>query len=215
MELSGLSVFTVKLIVLLLPGVIAALIVETLTIHKTISQFRFLVFSIVLGSTCYFCLSIFGGIWNFIAIYFGWSPITFSIQDSFLTESKPLSILEILLAIFVSIPLSLLVSLFISKRWFNRIGHAIGVTKKYGGDSVYYYAMEQEQVVWARARLFDQDIWYEGLIDSFSEDEDNKEIYLKSVVVYRISDSEKLYELESVYLSLSKNGVILEIPPVQ
>lgn len=49
------SDFTIRLIIILIPGAIASLIVESLTIHKKWSHTRFIISSIILGGLT-FCL---------------------------------------------------------------------------------------------------------------------------------------------------------------
>lgn len=212
MEVSEL---TVRLVVLLLPGVIAALIVETMIIHRVhrpTAQFRFLIYSIVLGLASYFLLSVVVWCWNSIASHCGLASVTLSVWDALFTENQIISITQVAFAILVSIPLALFVSLVIYKRWFLRVGHFFGVTNKYGSDSIYYYAIEKDEVFWVRIKALKHDVWYEGSVDSFSEDSDTREIFLRSVVVYRLKDSKKLYELSSVYLCLRKDEMIIEVP---
>lgn len=56
---------------------------------------------------------------------------------------------------------------------------------------------------------------YHGWVKSFSENDNVSEIRLADVAVYNYSDSEFLYEVDEIYLSLNKHEIIIEIAKLE
>lgn len=207
MEISSL---TVKLIVLLLPGILAALLVEKITVHKPWGQFRFLLYAIVLGAISYAILSIFIDIYNlFVATK---HQITLTFWQSLFLPAQAVKPLEVIFAVIIGILIAILASLAITKNWVIRLARKARATEKYGDESLYYFSLNSPEISWVWVKLPEVGLLYEGWRESFSEDVNVREILLRSVKVYRLNDSEFLYELPAVYLSMPRNKVIIEIP---
>ena len=50
------------------------------------------------------------------------------------------------------------------------------------------------------------------MVNSYSETAEFKEIVLRDVKVYDYTTSQLMYELDKVYLSRPKDGIIIEVP---
>lgn len=57
-------------------------------------------------------------------------------------------------------------------------------------------------------------ITYHGVINSFSETSDFKEIVLRNVKVYDYETSTLAYTLDKIYLSKPKDNLVIEIPTI-
>jgi len=53
---------------------------------------------------------------------------------------------------------------------------------------------------------------YHGVVAAFSETDEIKEIVLNDVTVYQYDTSDKLYDIERIYLSKPKDSLIIESP---
>lgn len=94
----------------------------------------------------------------------------------------------------------------------NRFGKWLKLTNKYGDENLYSYFLNAKEVEEVYVRDIENGLTYHGLINSFSENDDIKELVLIDVVVYEYESSKKLYELDKIYLSKSKESLIIELP---
>ena len=213
-----ISQLAVRLIILLLPGVISALLVEVLTVHKKWSQFRFGLYSVVLGLIAYAVLQTLAAAFNGALHEFNitcFNPVNLTFWDSLFDDTKPVKSGEVLIAVVLSIPIGYFASFTITKKWINRLGYKLKVTEKYGDESLYYYSLNSPDVSWVRVRLDNKGLIYEGWRQSFSEDEHGRELVLRDVKVYRLVDSAFLYNLPVAYLSASYQDLVIEFPVIQ
>lgn len=204
------SSLTVKIIVLLLPGIVAALLVEKITVHKAWGQFRFLLYSIVLGAISYAILSVVVDIYN-LSVSTRYH-VTLTFWQSLFSTTQAVNPLEVIFSVVTSILIAVLASVAITKNWVIRVARMAKFTEKYGDESLYYFSLNSPEISWVWVKLAEEGLLYEGWRESFSEDANVREILLRSVKVYRLEDSQYLYDLPAVYLSMARNKVIIEIP---
>ena len=196
---------TLRLIFLFLPGLIAFLVVEALTIHRSIPMVRVFLYSLVLACLCYLSYYPFTLIPGL--------NLPFSFGDSLMDGKKNLDFFEISLVTLCSIPLALFISLAFNKHWLHRAALWLGVSNKFHDADVWSLVMNMQGSEWVVVRDLEQDLIYEGWVVAFSDSTDDfAEVLLTEAKVYRNSTGEELYEVPGVYLSTRHGNKTVEFP---
>ena len=128
-----------------------------------------------------------------------------------------ISWLEIAGASFIGIILAFIAAYAYNRKWWNRLGQKLHVTKKFGDEDVWSFFLDlPETAKWVFVRDYKQDLVYYGWIKAFSESEKRRELVLMEVQVFSnfASDSvpKALYEAEAVYISRESDEMSIEIP---
>ena len=201
--------FVVKIILLFLPGVIAFLIIERITIHKEIKIHRLIIYSLLLGFICY---SIFNLIMMIIKNNVNYR-CSFFIS---LTENniQSLDLIEIFYVALISIFVGYISSYLINYKILHKIAYIIKASKKFGDIDVWSYIMNSsnEEIEWVVVRDIENDLIYEGWVNAFSDGNDRNELFLRYVIVFRNSTGKKLYEVPALYLARNRDKLIIEFP---
>ncbi len=200
MEISEL---TLKLILLLIPGSIACILYERLTVHYEWSSFKFITNAILFGALSYIIAQ--------IVFNIGRVDTSFQIFWKNL-PTKEIPYLVIVKASIVSVFVGLTATGLDHYKVINRFGKWIKLSNKYGDENLYSYFLNAEDTEEVYVRDIENGLTYHGLIDSFSDNEDVKEIVLIDVVVYDYESSDKLYNLDKIYLSRTSENLIIELP---
>lgn len=200
MEISEL---TLKLILLLIPGSIACILYERLTIHKQWNSFKFITNAILFGSISYVLAQI---VFNICTIDLSFNSFWENLP------SKEIPYVVIVKASILSIFVGLIAAGLDHYKIINRFGKWIKLTNKYGDENLYSYFLNAKEVEEVYIRDIENKLTYHGFVNSFSEVDEIKEIVLLDVVVYDYETSQKLYELDKIFLSRSKENLIIELP---
>lgn len=198
-----ISELTLKLILLLIPGSLACIIYERLTIHKQWTSFKFITNAILFGAISYL---IAGVLYNIC----GTDESFKSFWDNLPTKDIPYNV--ILKSSLISIFVGLASTGIDHYKLINRFGKLIKLTNKYGDENLYSYFLNAEEVDEVYVRDIENKLTYHGFVNSFSETDEIKELVLLDVVVYDYDTSTKLYALDKIYLSKSKENLIIELP---
>lgn len=207
------SDFTIRLIILLIPGAIASLIVESITIHNKWTQFRFIVSSIILGGASFCVLQVL--YWAFQlcrSCRNGFAFENLQTWDCFFKKESTIVPLEIFFCLIVSVVVGYLVSYLIQHKAIFKLAKRLNVSRKFGDDSLYYQYLNSADVDWVYVRDKTTGLTYMGQVESFSEDEKNKELLLRNVTVYSYENSDELYKLKQIYLKFNERDVVIELP---
>lgn len=197
MEISEL---TFKLIMLFIPGAVASIIVEQLTIHKEWNAFRFITNSVVLGILSYLLLQII-----YLIPIFNETSASLDFWHS-TNNVKSIPFLEILFSSLIGIVLGFIITLGIQKKWLFKIASFLKVSYKYGDECLFYYFLDTKDLSEIYVRDFEQKLTYHGFIQTFSESELERELVLKDVDVYTLNKSKLLYHTEIVFISKPKSS---------
>jgi len=197
------SEFTLKLILLLIPGGVASIIFEKLTIHKSWEPFKFVTYSIMFGGFTYFLAGLTIDKWlNFHYLNNFWTDL----------QSKSINYNFILEAVCVAIIIGLVSAGLDNYKIINKLGKRLRLTTKYGDENLYSYFLNAKNITEVYVRDLERNITFHGLIDSFSETDEIKEIVLRDVKVYDYTTSAWCYNLDKVYISKPKDNLVIEIP---
>lgn len=196
----------------MLPGIFAALIVDNLTVHKGWDNFRFPLYSLLLGIVCYLFMQAVLEVANVILdTKYGlrfWGVVGNDAKSGDLH----VDFRELFAAMLVSIFLGITVSAIINKKIVHRLASELGITEKYGDESLFYFFLNSPDVGWVRVTIFAESKVYEGYRESFSDSDGVREVLLRDVNVYRLQDSALLYHLDSAYLSSNSESFVIEKP---
>lgn len=202
-----LSEFTLRLIVIFLPGLIAFIIVEQLTVNKETAPYRFFINALMMGFLCYL-------------LYYPFSLIPvlnlkFSFIASLSSNKVPLDFKEIGVVVLLAIPMGLVVSLFINRKYLHKAAQWLKVTNKFGDHDVWSYILNSEIPGWVVIRDKDSDLMYEGWIQATSDSTDKDELFLRDVKVFSNSTGELFYEVPGLYLPRNRESLIIEFPALR
>lgn len=212
MEISSL---TLKLIVLLIPGAIAAKIFQIVTVNKPWSEFQFVVNSIILGVISYLTMQ--------FLIYTPTAIVSGFCGEGWLPPAKPLEIWgklseggsipysEVFWAGVISVGIGILVSLIDNHKWINQLAQRVSLSNKYGDQNLYSYFLNAKETQVVYVRHAKRGLTFHGSVQSYSETDNIKELVLYDVTVYTYPDSEELYSINQLYLSIPKEeDVVIE-----
>ena len=202
-----MSELTIKLIIILIPGAIATLIFGKLILHKEWSSFRFVLYSIMFGIVSYLILQL---IINGINVTIRDKLPELTIWSN-LSDASSIPYKEVGFASIISIILAFAASMIENRKVINRVAGFLGISGKFGDENLFSMFLNSKNVQYIYLRDIKNQLTYHGWVKSFSENENISEIRLCDVAVYNYSDSDFLYEVGEVYLSLNKQEIIIEL----
>ena len=86
-------------------------------------------------------------------------------------------------------------------------------TKRYSDEDLWSTILDEDSICRQAVhfRDFDKDLIFSGYVESFSQNEVNRELVLKDTVV-RTNGGQKLFDAPRLYVSCEKNSFLLEFP---
>jgi hypothetical protein len=208
-----ISTLTLKLFLLLIPGIIAATVYKKLIVStKMKSDFLFLINSFVLGIITYLLLQILYFTKIFTYNIFKNPNSEYKLLETFsnISDSNRIPFLEILFASLLSIIIGLFVTYLDSKKILHHISNKLNISNKYGDENLFTNFLNSNDLEWVYVRDLKNQLTYKGSVKMFSETENLKEIVLENVTVFNYPDSLLLYSIPKIYLSLQLNEIIIE-----
>jgi hypothetical protein len=203
-----ISELAFRLLLLFLPGLLCAYVIDELTIHRPRELAFFLLKSFVLGMGCYFTY------WAVIkGVHLLWpgAPLSELIFLRALVDSKvTFSFAEIAYVSILAVVVGCLVSFSAKHKLVNRLAQWSRVTKKFGELDVWGYMLNIPDIVWVTVRDHKNNLVYDGWIQAFSDDSKNAELLLRDVSIYKNDTGERLYQSGAVYLSRDRGDISIE-----
>jgi hypothetical protein len=134
------------------------------------------------------------------------------IINRFLNNSEIIDLLSVITVSFVGILLSFFLAYIINNKFLNRIGQFLNVTSKFGDESVWDFFHNKPKKDWVVVRDLKNDIMYYGWISIYSDyGNENDELILQNVVVYKNSTGELMYEVAEIYIAEKRENLRIEI----
>lgn len=206
-----LSTLTVRVLLLFFPGVICAMLVDTLTVHRERTSVQLLTHSFVLGLGSYLSLNALRGGSFWIARLTGSPrPLPVTFFDALTNEKLRISWGEIALATMVGVILAIGVSAAINHRLVHEAANYLKVSRKFGDLDVWGLLFNSPDLGWVTVRDLGYDLTYEGWVDAFSDTSASAELLLRDVRVFRSSSGTQLYETSRVYLARPSDTLVIE-----
>jgi hypothetical protein len=204
--MNEISELTLKLIIISIPGAIALLVYQKLTIStQKKNSFDFVLHTIVFGSITYLICEL---VFDYVFNYQGF-------RDFWLTlKSKEIPFKIVAIASGVSLVVGYNAAYIDNNKWLNRLAQKIGISHKYGDENLFTYFLNREDIQEVFIHDIANNLTYNGTVRHFSETADFKEVVLENVNVYAYDAPQNgiAYSLKSIYLARPKDSLTIEVP---
>jgi hypothetical protein len=206
-----LSEFTLRIILLFIPGIISFIVIDKLTFHRESKLHQILISSLILGFVCYsfYYLPI------QILKAFKMTNLECTFFNGLTNKSAQIDFGEIGFVALLSIPIGFLFAWMINYKVLFRTAHFLKITKKFGDIDVWSYIMNSKNAEWVVVRDIESDLMYEGWIEAFSDSTENDELLLSDVIVFKNSTGEELYKIPGLYLPKKRENLVIEFPSLK
>ncbi|MFQ3252362.1 MAG: hypothetical protein ACI9U6_000645 [Loktanella salsilacus] len=195
-----------QLALVFLPGLIWASVDAKYGAGLKPQQTTLLIRSFMFGLTTYSVLYL---VYRFFGWEFGYASLA--------NGDKNLDIFKLKDEISFSIPLSIVLSVIwlwsVRFRLIPKFLNAINASRRYGDEDVWSYTFNSNQphVEYVHIRDLENNSIFAGWVNTYSENEEYREILLRDVVVYN-SDGDEISRAPYLYLSRPKHNVWIEFP---
>jgi hypothetical protein len=220
MDDMDITQFTIRILLLFVPGIICSFCVDALTEHRPREPLFFIIRSLVLGFASYFFYWVLLlGLNHFEMlpeINGAGMPISSKVYflKALVDPSAPVCFHEILYVCALSVLLGIFLTLESTYKLTNKLFRLLHVTRKFGEIDVWGFALNLPGVKWVTVRDLREDLVYDGYIQAFSDDGVDAELLLLDVNVYRNSADELLYHVDALYVSRDRRTIVLEFRDV-
>ena len=209
-----LSTLTIRVLLLFFPGVICALLVDALTVHRERTAAQFLTHSFVLGLGSYLSLNLLRDVGLQIAHWAGWRrPLPVTFFDALVNEKLRISWGEIALATLASVVLGIGVSAALNHQVIHTAANRLRISRKFGNLDVWGLLFNSRNIGWVVVRDLANDLTFRGWVDAYSDNGAAPELLLRDVTVFRSSTGDQLYGTERVYLARPSHSLVIEPVP--
>lgn len=208
---SAMSQFAVTLVVIMFPGIIAAIVADKITSHSKWDSFKFGLYSLVLGIFCYSLLQVISLIFDFFiddGFLSRWNWL--SIWDRAAKSDSVVNPYEVGCAVLLCFPVAFAASFAINHKIFNKAASFFRVSKKFGDENLFSYFMNGDGIDWVYIRDRNSNLTYEGQVMSFAENNTCHEVVLANVKVYTYEGSVFCYEVPYIYLCKPIGEIVIE-----
>lgn len=203
-----LTQFTVRLIVLLIPGLVGTVFFQLFSTKGEIDNRSFATKIILISFISYAIV--------YVLSYY--SPITIECTffDALLDEKVPVNYSELLLPVILSLVITLIYLYISNYRVMYKLGEKCKLTTKTGENDVWGELFNNSNKGLnghVYITFVDRKIVYGGFVEYYSMNNEFRELVLQNVKVYKNNKKYKfLYDVDRIYLQLKKNeNIIIEI----
>lgn len=193
-----ISDFSLKIILLFLPGIVSFLIIDNLAAHRQTKTIHWFMYPMLLGFLSYAFLE------------FVFPDIRFW---HFLTEQAPgIDYYEIIRAIFIGIVLGCLLTYIINHALLFKAASFFRLTNRQGLPDTFSYMLSLYPVQYLTVTDWEKRIRIVGELVATSESSDNRdEIILQNATIYSLDTGDNLYDIPVIYLAQDFNKITIEI----
>ncbi|MEI6056861.1 MAG: DUF6338 family protein [Lentisphaerota bacterium] len=203
----NLSDFTIRILLLFLPGIICSIFVDKFTTHKKKTPFYFVIVSFTYGFVSYFSY------WLLLKLL----SLVFSINSrlyftsSLLDNSMPISFGEIVWVCITAAVLSYVISFIINRSFHYKIARILSVTNKFAETDVWEFTFNSKDLdEWVTVRDHKYNLIYQGWVNAFSQSSNKPELLLRDVSVYSNETGKPLYQIGCMYIARSREDLTIE-----
>lgn len=206
-----MSEFTLYMMLIFLPGIIAYKVFDELTEHHEHKVYEVIIYSFLFGCVSYFVYFVFI---KFVLILTGYS-IPFYLSETLKDPSKA-SYGEIINASCLAVFVGFGVSAFDNKKLLHKMAVRFNITHKHGELDTFTYLMNStlRKDVWIIVRDKEDNLTYLGWVHTYSAGHERNELFLVDVTVFDYTTGEELMKTQGVYLSKPKDKYTIEFPTV-
>jgi len=204
--------FSFRLFLIFVPGILAFIIVDALTVHDRTTPFYAVLKSAVLGFLCY--LSYYP-----VALAF---KLPFTFPAIVADPKQRIDITETALSTLMSIPVGLLISAVIYHKVLFKLANRLGVSRKISDPGVWSHILnlDPKSVDTQWVAIIDEKnaLLYLGFLQFFSDNNDPEhEYFLRNVDVYHYEhhrQGQLIYQTPALYLNGKRENFKMEFPNV-
>lgn len=208
-----LSEFTIRILLLFFPGIICAFLIDSFTNHRPREWSNFLLQSFVLGLSSYFFFWVVLPVHGWLGTQLGaWKPRSEVFFLKALIDAKAtISYSEIAWVGIIAVFLALAITVDLTYKLHFRVVRGLRITQKFSELDVWGYTLNMKEVEWVTVRDIEKNLIYDGWVQAFSDDSKDAELLLRDVSVYDNLTGDPLYQIGMMYISRSREGIVLEI----
>ncbi|QIM64297.1 hypothetical protein [Frederiksenia canicola] len=206
---------SIKIIMILFPGIITTMLLDKITEHKPWDNFKYSIFIIFYGVMSYAILQLY-----YIAtLFYEVGKVGFDMKDVKILnvwdfnnkEIKEIPYQEIIKAGFVSFLLGLFISYIDHKEYFSSLLLKLGLTSKYGNYSTNYQLLKLKRNDWIDVTIWDKDLFIRGIVVSINETDGFCELCIHNAEVFIISDNgmDSIYKVDYISLSEKPDNLLI------
>lgn len=201
--------FSLRVLFLLFPGLVAVLVIRHLTPRHEESWSLFSIYVVVLGTLSYVMLaSVQALISTLFSISFGGELRFFSYLAG---TSRQVDPIEVLWSSVFAVLLGLGLTLLINKELLHKFARAIGLSSRLGTADIWDYVFgARGEGAWITIRDQQVGLSYLGWVKASSDTSMEPEIFLQDVSVTDYRGNE-LYQVQGLYLRRSPEELTIEI----
>lgn len=193
-----ISILTIRLVLLFIPGVVGTIINDMLVDVSKKSSSEFITSTILYGVFSY--------------------SILYLLQDSctlfdFISQNGwKFNPEELFFATGIAITVSIIVSLIDNKGCIYKFARWIGLTRKFGEETVFLSMLGETEVLksYVTVRDIKNNLMYQGIVEKFANRDNNYELYLVDVVVYNNKTTQEYYRVDKLYIKSDFKDFTLE-----
>ena len=210
--MANISEFTFRIFLIFIPGVLAFIIVDTLTVHDKTTPFFAVLKSAILGFLCYLSYYPISKLFNF----------TFSFLQTITDLEQTIDFKEVAFSTLMAIPVGLILSALIYHKILFKIAYWLRISRKIGAPGVWSHiaAIEPKTIDLQWVNIIDErkGLFYRGFLQLFSDNNDlENEYFLRNVDVYEYQNNKQgklIYQIPALYLNGKRENFTVEFPNV-
>lgn len=197
--------YTFRMTLLFIPGIIAFIIVDNLTIHKATKTRHWIVYSLLLGFLSYMPWMILSEV---LSKKCGVVPAQFI--TNLVNKDTPINLNEIFIASISALFLGAVISKGINDRWLYKISRFFKISNKFPEIDAWANCIAIYQPSWIRIRDRENGLIYQGRLISTSDANERDGIVLEDVTVYN-EYGKSLFSSEVFYIPRKMENLTIEL----
>jgi hypothetical protein len=206
-----ISSVTLRVLLLFFPGVLCALLVDALTVHRERTPVQFLTHAFALGRGSYLSLALGRDFAAGVAAGLNLrEPLDVTFFEALLNDHTRIAWREIALATVEGLLLTCVVAAALNRRLIARAANSLRITRLTGDLDVWGFLFNSPAGGLVTVRDIAHDTAYHGTVEAFSESSERAELLLKEVEVFRNSTTVKLYDAARVYIARPATSLVIE-----
>ena len=219
----NIDIFLIKLLILFFPGIISLVLIQYLSITRSISNFIFALYSFSLGLINYLLVEFFFFLCKSVrSLYknldFPEFNTSLKMWDSFTGKKDNISVVlpEIFYAALAALITGIIISYFIQHKYLLKFFklkffNKLQITDKNGDDDIWSHFLNNKTAIYVYIRDIENKLTYYGSIESFSNMNQPREILLTDVSIYELKSGEFMYDVPLLYLPLEHKNFRIEL----
>ena len=205
---------TVKIVMILFPGIICTILLDKILEHKPWDNFKYSLLIIFYGILSYSFLQLFYTIAELLKV--GYSNFNLenvkvlSVWD-FGGNGVNIPYIEVIYAGLTSVFLACTISYVEHKEFLTSIFRRFSITEKYGDYTTNYQLLKNNRNEWIDITIWDKNLFIRGLVVSINETNGLCELCISNAEVFQLKNDEveSLYFVDYISISEKYDNLII------